>query len=161
MRVWITSAILLCSIVAVYTGISDRAPIAQGGKIIREGNDPVIATDPNDAELNVAMAKGKQTFRDFVAMLDQPNGREFFVKMGMVARGGYVEYIWLASVKRSNGKIVGVLDNEPIHDIGVKEGDFVIVRPRDVRDWIVYDGNTDETHGGFTIPILEKRMRKN
>lgn len=161
MRVWITSAILLCSIVAVYTSVSDRAAIAQGGKVIRDGDDPVIATDPNDAELNAAMAKGKDTFKEFEAMLDQPKGREFLVKMGMVARGGFVEYIWIADVKRSNGRIVGVLDNEPMHDMGIKQGDFVIVRPRDVRDWIVYDEKTDKVYGGFTIPILEKRMKRN
>ena len=160
MRIWITAGIILCSLTGAFFNSIQRATAPKSGDIIRDGEQQAIATDPDDAELNAAMAKGKDTFKEFEAMLDQPKGREFLVKMGMVARGGYLEYVWIAEVKRSNGKIVGVLDNEPLHDMGIKQGDFVIVRPRDVRDWIVYEEKTDTAYGGFTLPVLEKRMKR-
>ena len=160
MRVWITAGLVLCSLTGAFFNSIQRATAPKSGDITRDGEQKVIATDPDDAELNAAMAKGKETYKEFEALFAEPANRVFLVKMGMRNTSGIVEYVWLADIRESHGRVVGTLDNEPYGDVGVKQGDIVVVRPRDVRDWIVYDEKSDKVYGGFTIPILEKRMKR-
>lgn len=134
---------------------------------------PVIQTPGEDAELEQAAAKARQTFRYFwremaweqrriVPGLDLAAVKGAFSDPPEIQSqnpGGLsVEHMWLLDVDFDGRKLEGTLINSPLSLKTFKEGDRVTLSGKTLCDWLyVIGGNA---YGGFTIDVLRSRMGK-
>jgi uncharacterized protein YegJ (DUF2314 family) len=133
----------------------DDAPTGRGGPATRAANTVAVADD--DAAMNAAVAKARETLPQFVAALKSPTPaqRDFAIKAGF-AEGDAVEYMSVTAVRPEGAGFRGTLNNDPTALRNVKRGDEVTVGPDRVVDWsYVEDG---KLVGGHTLRVLRERM---
>ncbi len=119
---------------------------------------PMVSVDSDDEEIRAAKEEAQRRFDEFVRAFEARAGSQFSVK-APVRYDDRVEHIWIEVDAIEGGVIYGALANDP-HDLGpLKVGDRVRVRVDEVEDWCYVDEN-DELVGGFTIPILAKRLKE-
>jgi uncharacterized protein YegJ (DUF2314 family) len=77
--------------------------------------DQLVYVAADDAEMNAAIAKGRETLPDFFAHLANPAPGEtgFVIKYNLIPEPGRVEYIWAEVVSHSPGVSIARLANEP------------------------------------------------
>lgn len=121
--------------------------------------EPIVQRPADDPELAAARREAHAHWGEFVAQLSQHAPHTAYaVKVPFPVRGGGAEHMWVQVSRIEGEKVVGVLDNEPDHDVGVRCGDQVTVRKADVEDWIVGKGEGDgNLLGGYSIKVLQKR----
>ena len=69
---------------------------------------------------------------------------------------GKAEHIWLADVKFTGNRFVGIVDNKPANIPKLKIGDRASVNPDEISDWSYVDHN--KLVGGYTIRVLYAEM---
>jgi len=124
----------------------------------RSKDDPVVYFAPDDKAMNAAMAEAKTTLSHFWLLLgsDEIVAETGSVKIAFPVKGGGKEYMWVGELRRDKGVIRGVLNNTPEMDVGVREGDAVVVKPEDVVDWIYV--RNGKMYGGYTIRVMLKDL---
>ena len=136
----------------------DESIHAIGRKATRtEGDAVMYAVDENDQQMDRATVRARKHVNRFIAALQspKPNQRDFQVKK-LFVRDGKAEHIWLADVKFTGNRFVGVVDNRPSYVPGLKIGDRASVNPDEVIDWsYVEDGRLV---GGYTIRVLYSEL---
>lgn len=127
-------------------------------KIERENEPTIYNVGEDDAEMNKAIQKAKQTIDSFD--FAYKNNSRVFVFFGLKKKfveNGIVEHIWIGNIQgMESGKYVGVIDNLPEKLKSVKLGDTVEIDKKDVSDWMYLKNS--ELHGGYTIRLLRERM---
>ena len=128
-------------------------------KIERENEPTIYNVEEDDAEMNKAIEKAKQTIDSFdYAFKNYPKVFTFFSLKKKFEEDGNVEHIWIGNIQgETNGKYVGVIDNLPEKIKNVKLGDTIEIDKKDISDWM-YLKNNSELHGGYTIRLLRERM---
>lgn len=127
-------------------------------KIERKSEPTIYNVEEDDAEMNKAIEKAKQTLDSFdYAYKNYTRVFTFFGLKKKFEENGNVEHIWIGNIhKFESGKYIGVIDNLPEKIKSVKLGDTVEIDKNDVSDWM-YIKNS-ELHGGYTIRLLRERM---
>jgi uncharacterized protein YegJ (DUF2314 family) len=125
-------------------------------RIERKGNPDFIPTGTDDAEMEAAMRKGRETLPEFVnALLEPPpNSRDFAIKKGFPAEKRE-EFIWLTEVKLAKDGFRAVIGNAPVWAADLQLGDSVAVKRDEVVDWMYVRNN--QLVGGFTVRVLFNR----
>ena len=113
----------------------------------------VSSSDPRMDEAISNARANFGTFKEFLA--NPPKGSHLGVKVKLTGPDGGVEHIWLADVSLSEGRIKGVLDNDPVY-LRQKAGDPIDVPESALSDWVVFDQDGKRVMGGYTIDALKK-----
>jgi len=128
-------------------------------RITRGDQDDLVLVETEDDEMNAAIANAKSTFnKDFhTALLSKnPNFSNFAIKQRFELPDGAGEHIWIGEIEFKKGKYLGVIQNEPYENIGVKLGDSVQINIDNLSDWMYYDKNI--VKGAYTVKVLRKTM---
>lgn len=134
---------------------------------------PIFQSPGDDAEMEQAAAKARQTFRycwremaweqrRIIPALDLIAVKASFSDPPEIrARnpGGLeMEHMWLLDIEFDGRQIQGTLINSPHSLKSVKEGDRVTIAGKQLFDWMyVISGNV---YGGFTVDLMRSRMGK-
>jgi len=125
----------------------------------KSGSDKVQLVRADDAKMNAAIEKARQTLPQFQAALKAPKqGQEdFAVKKGFV-EAGQTEHMWVGRVTFDGTRFHGTLNNKPEMIRGVRMGQRVSVDPAQVSDWMYVDNG--KLIGGYTIRVLRDGLSK-
>jgi uncharacterized protein YegJ (DUF2314 family) len=122
-------------------------------------SDAVINVESSDTEMNAAISKARASLPEFWTKLDAPATAEsdFSLKVAIEGTGsGEVEHFWLTDIMRKDGKIVGVISNDPETVKSVKRGQSYEINPEKISDWL-YKRN-GKMVGNETMRPLLKRL---
>src|SRR5687768_2052752 len=116
----------------------DDAPTGGGGPATQAANTVAVADD--DAAMNAAVVRARETLPQFLAALKSPTPaqRDFAIKAGFTD-GDATEYMTVTSVRPDGPGFRGTLNNDPTALRNVKRGDEVSVGPDRVVDWSYVD----------------------
>ena len=116
-----------------------------------------MSVQAQDAEMNRAMTKARETIGDFLKRLDHPPASQTYLSLKVrLEEDDVVEHIWLNTVSHSNGWFAGIVGNDPVDLKKIKLGDRVSVHLDHVSDWMAVDGG--HLIGGYTLRVLRDRM---
>ncbi len=123
-----------------------------------QGDAAMYTVNDDDMQLEHANRHARRTVGQFITALrnPQPGQRDFQVKKVFITPDGKAEHIWLADVKFTGNRFVGVVDNKPANIPKLKIGDRASVNPDEVSDWSYVDHN--KLVGGYTIRVLYYEM---
>ena len=136
-----------------------EVPHAIGRGVMRTNGDANMYTvNDDDMQLEHAVKHARRTVGQFITALQNPppNSRDFQVKKLFIAKDGTAEHIWLADVKFTGNRFVGIVDNKPNKIPGLKIGDRHSVNPDEVTDWSYVENG--KLVGGYTIRVLFAEM---
>lgn len=119
--------------------------------------DGISAVDPDDKEMNAAIAEARSRLPEFLAALKRggPGLTRFSVKAkyDLPSSG---EHIWIGDVSFDGILFSGRVENVPRDIKELKYGDVVTIRSNAVSDWLfVKDGRLV---GAFTMRVIYRRM---
>ena len=122
----------------------------------RIGRDGVVMVEPDDAEMEAAFRKARETLPAFLALARKPRRTttDFAVKVA-ISDDVQDEYFWISRFKEHDGKFFGRLDNTPQLIKTVKFGQTITFAERDIVDWLYMDNG--RMQGNFTLCVLLKR----
>lgn len=129
------------------------------GLVQREGEPDVVFVESMDNEMNMAIEKARETFKNdfYQALLSKnPDFSNFTLKQRFDVPEGDGEHIWIGDIVFHDGKYSGIVQNEPIQTLDVKLGDEVVVNTDNLSDWMYYDKNI--VKGAYTVKVLRKTM---
>ncbi len=121
----------------------------------RPGYTQVPSDDP---EMTEAKSKARATLVEFWSKLANPGPGEggFALKVALPINATDREHIWAINIERKNGKIFGVISNEPVDLKTIKRGQRIEIAENEISDWTYRrDG---KIVGNFTMRPLLKRM---
>lgn len=123
----------------------------------RAPEEELIFAKEADAEVAAATAEARRTLPVFWGKFDaRPAGyADYALKVGLKTSGGGVEHIWMDVLDRRDGKVRGVLANEPYELPGLKAGSQVEVEEALISDWQYSKGG--KLYGHFTTRALTSR----
>ena len=124
------------------------------GVMRRPGEANMYTVNDDDQQLEHAVRRSRRTVGQFITALRNPppNSRDFQVKKLFVTKDGTAEHLWLADVKFTGNRFVGVVDNRPGKITGLKVGDKASVNPDEITDWSYVENG--KLVGGYTIRVL-------
>jgi Uncharacterized protein conserved in bacteria len=117
----------------------------------------IVTTGGDDAEMNAAIEKAKDSFTVFTAAFNSKKSKytSFTIKVPFTTTEGN-EHIWIGEISKKKDDYFGIVDNLPESTSEVKLGDKVKIDPAKISDWMfVEDG---KLRGGYTIRLIRKRM---
>lgn len=119
---------------------------------------PVIAVAPDDPRMLAAVAEARGRWEEFVTTFEkrEDSGNEFFVKSPF-SENDVTEFMWLKVEALENGRIFGVLGNDPNELPSLREGSRVTAKAEELNDWIIQPP-TGDFIGGFTIHVLSEQV---
>jgi uncharacterized protein YegJ (DUF2314 family) len=121
-----------------------------------QADDPVIDVPNDDAEMNAAIAKARESLPDFwEAWAAPPQGAGGFgLKVRIVDASGS-EHFWTTDIEKKDGRIRATIANEPETVKSVTEGQRVEVPETDISDWMYWrDG---KIVGNETLRVLLRK----
>lgn len=145
-RAW--AVLVLC--VASMTACDD----AQDPSVVRRAGKPDYVRATDSQMLDRAVAKAKQTYREMVDALanPQPQHTSHAVKKPFATPSGSTEHIWINDITWDGSVFRGTVNNDPVDTQEVRMGDEVTVTPAELSDWMYIDGN--RIVGGYTVRAL-------
>lgn len=122
-------------------------------------DDQTIGVGENDVEMNAAIAKARSSLSDFWEIYERrEHGESDFSLKVKIHDEDKVEHFWIIGLKRKDGKIFGVINNDPDIVQNVKLGEKIEVNEADISDWLyMRDG---KMVGNYTLRVLFKQMPK-
>lgn len=139
--------LLLVTILIIVNGCSEN----------RSNDAEIIQVKENDKEMNAAMEKARETFPEFIKVIDKESIpamiKAYFDDSGAFEDG---EHMWVTNI-RIDGKIInGVLSSSPITVKKVKMGDKVSFPLKRLSDWLYVKNG--KAYGAYTVNLLRNRM---
>lgn len=98
----------------------------------------VVKAPANDKAMAAAVDKARKSLPEFWKELEKPGPgvEKFSVKVEFAVDGRSTEHIWVGNVTRlADGKLVGLLANDPRGLPGRKGGDRVTFADDQISDW--------------------------
>jgi uncharacterized protein YegJ (DUF2314 family) len=122
----------------------------------------------NDAKMQQAIAKARETFKYFwreqswefnriVPALNLAIVKVAFTQ-GDTPTGSETEYMWIGDVDFDGVTVRGTLMNEPAYLTNIKSGDAVAVPTEEICDWMF--AISGRAYGGFTIHAIRETLNK-
>jgi len=122
-------------------------------------DDKTIGVSGDDAEMNAAIAKARDSLPDFWQVYEKrEQGESGFSLKVKITDNGKIEHFWVADVERKDGKITGTISNDPDIVHNVKLGDKITVNEPDISDWLYL--RNGKMVGNYTLRALFKEMSK-
>src|SRR5882672_3725876 len=121
--------------------------------------DKVIDVAEDDAEMNVAIAKARETLPHFWQVFEKHERGEndFALKVKITDANG-TEHFWANELKKQDGKIMGTISNDPNTVKTVKLGSRIEITEADISDWMYM--REEKMIGNHTLKPLLKHMPK-
>ena len=119
--------------------------------------DKTISVEDDNAEMNAAIAKARETLPQFWQVFAKPERGEsdFALKVKITDSNG-TEHFWANEIKREDGKITATINNDPNIVKTVKLGSRIELPEGDISDWMyMRDG---KMVGNHTLKPLLKHM---
>ncbi len=129
-----------------------------GRHVTRLNGEPnMFDVQENDADMDRATRRARQTVGKFIAALQHPtpSQRDFQVNK-LFVKGEHGEHIWLTDVKFTGNRFVGIVDNRPTNLPDVKIGTRASVNPDEISDWSYVDNG--QLVGGYTVRVLYSEL---
>lgn len=160
-------ALLAAALVALSTGASAQNPprgrdgppsASQPQRSARPADDPVAMIPDSDREMKAAVAEAARTLPLFWSMYDTDAEvrRTAKLKVGFLTPGDGREHMWLHDIRRTNGRITGVLENIPEAPMSIRKGDTVTIDPAEISDWGYARGG--RLYGNYTTRAMLKYL---
>lgn len=125
--------------------------------IEREGNPPVTPIPAEDAVMNIAMQRARDTLDEYRGRLTNPPPTQTYLSLkAQFEDDDYVEHMWIRDVEITETGFRGRLGNEPVNITSVAFGDVVEVPVAKVSDWMAVDDG--RLVAGYTLRVLRDRM---
>ena len=122
---------------------------------------PSLVIGPEDAELEAAEARARQSFGQFLRRLKARSSADLeFAVQARVVRGDVRETVWLSDVRVAKGnRITGRVHSDPILLSELRAGDGMTVLLDQVTDWVIVEQTLtgERVVGGFTVKLLRER----
>jgi uncharacterized protein YegJ (DUF2314 family) len=120
-------------------------------------DDKTIGVSADDAEMNAAITKARDSLPDFWRIYEKPEHGEtgFSIKV-KITDNEQVEYFWVVDIERKSGIISGTINNDPDIVKNVKLGDRITVNDPDISDWLYL--RNEKMAGNYTLRALFKEM---
>jgi uncharacterized protein YegJ (DUF2314 family) len=138
---------------SVTAGLTLNAPAANvvAEQLQKGSAEPEYFQVPKDhAAMHRAVKEARQTVGKFIAVLKHPApGQQDFEVKKPFTQGDQVEHLWISDVQLVGNRFQGRIDNQPRKIGGLKLGQVVSVKPRDISDWLYVDNG--KLVGGFTV----------
>ena len=133
---------------------------SKNDKTQRDNEPDVYNLEDSDTGINNAIAKANETLNQFETILknDDQHLNYYSIKQSFPTSNGGGENIWVGQIKLVKGNYSGIIGNEPIYTKAVKLGETITVDKSKISDWMIIDGTTGKTKGGYTIRVLRDRM---
>ena len=125
-----------------------------------QSTDEVVNVATDDVEMNEAISSAQESLSHYWSIYENRNNGEsnFALKVRIEDEMGNVEHFWAVDIRKQDGKIFGVIDNEPVYVKTVEYGQEIEIPDKDISDWTYVKDN--KTYGGFTIRVLLDRISK-
>ena len=122
-------------------------------------HDKVIGIKDDDPAMIAAIAKARETLPLFWRAFEkQERGEtEFALKVRITDKHGS-EHFWATDLEHRDGKIKGIINNDPNIVAKVKIGDVIEIPEADITDWLYM--REGKMVGNFTLKVLFKQMPK-
>jgi uncharacterized protein YegJ (DUF2314 family) len=122
-------------------------------------HDKVIGVKDDDPAMVAAISKARETLPLFWRAFEkQERGEtEFALKVRITDKHG-TEHFWATDLERRDGKIKGIINNDPNIVKKVKMGDVIEIPEADITDWLYM--REGKLVGNFTLKVLFKQMPK-
>lgn len=122
---------------------------------VLSAQDRVTPVDSDDRAMNSAIKEARRQLPHFWATFGAPKHGEtdFCLKVKIEDRNG-VEHFWCTDIERSDGRIWGVIANDPTVVERVSAGQRVSIEEKQISDWLYFrDG---KMIGNYTLRVLMK-----
>ena len=113
----------------------------------------VAMVSASNAKMNAAMDEARRTVGQFTQAMQSAKPEQRFTVKVRVTDGAATEYMWLSNVTFDGTAFHGTLSDDPYQVKGYKVGQEIMVKPTEIADWIVMDG--DKQKGGYTEKAIE------
>jgi uncharacterized protein YegJ (DUF2314 family) len=122
--------------------------------------DKVVDFSRDDAEMNQAIRKARDSLGDFWKAYTSPGPGEvdFLLKVAIPYSSSANEHFWLKDISRDGSRLVGTIDNDPNRATHVKRGERYTFEESSVSDWM-YRRN-GKIVGAETLRVMLPRMPK-
>lgn len=118
-----------------------------------------IDVPPHDEEMAIATKTARASLDHFWQTLAQPhNGEHSFNLKVRLSDGNQVEHFWLQNPERTEGRMFGTINNDPVHVKNVKLGQRIEFTEDQISDWMFV--RADKIVGNYTVRALFKFMPK-
>lgn len=129
---------------------------------VGSSDDNVTYFDGNDQVMNKAIETAKQNFEQFeqafVANQKSDKYTDFAIKEGFPTKDGGVEHMWVGDLTFDGKVFTGTLNNKPVMDVSVKQGDKITIDKNRLSDWMYLSNETNQLFGGYTIRVIRDAM---
>jgi uncharacterized protein YegJ (DUF2314 family) len=121
--------------------------------------DKVIGVKDDEPAMIAAISKARETLPLFWRAFDkQERGeKDFALKVRITDKHGS-EHFWATDIEHRDGKIKGIINNDPNIVTKVKMGDVIEIPEADITDWLYM--REGKMVGNFTLKVLFKEMPK-
>jgi len=120
------------------------------------GTPPTIGIAPDDPRMLAAEQEARRRWPEFVAAFRAGGEARFFSVKAPIHDGESCEFIWIEVERVEDDHVGGKLGNDPVNLPNFKLGDPVEVPLGELNDWMWADMKSGETHGAFTVKVLEQ-----
>ncbi len=117
-----------------------------------------VGFDPDDPDKLAAEREAQRTLPLFWKAFENPveDESEFAVKYNLTPQKN-AEFIWSYALKKENGRIYGMLANEPVEP-GYEPERYYEIDPKLIVDWTYYKGGVARGH--FLTKVMFRKMPK-
>jgi uncharacterized protein YegJ (DUF2314 family) len=121
-------------------------------------NGNIVRIESSNAEMAAAVRQARQDLLAFFEKMARPASGEhdFALKFNLDPKGE-AEFIWADQLRLDNGKLTGVLTDDPL-TAGYKIGQRVPIADADIIDWAYFKGRVAQGH--VTTKVLLKQMSR-
>jgi uncharacterized protein YegJ (DUF2314 family) len=121
--------------------------------------DRAINVPSQDAEMNAAIEKARQTLPRFWAKFSNPGeGETGFALKVRIQDGANSEHFWVINIERKGDLIFGTINNDPEYVKSVSDGERIQINPDQISDWMYLHNR--KIVGNETMRPLLPRMPK-
>jgi uncharacterized protein YegJ (DUF2314 family) len=122
-------------------------------------SDPVYGVAADDPEMNEAIAQARASLPQFwEAFESRQGGASDFALKVRIEDSDAIEHFWVIDLERTNGKVTGVINNDPETVANVKLGDVISIRDEAISDWLYM--RNGKMVGNHTLRPLLSQMPK-
>lgn len=119
------------------------------------GGDLVVGYSAEDQAMNQAVAEARRTLPAFWSAQRMGGGERFQLKAEFSGPNS-TEHMWVSDVERRDGRLTGILQNEPYDIPTMHKGDRVTFDESQVSDWsYIKDG---QMWGAYTTRVMVEQM---
>jgi uncharacterized protein YegJ (DUF2314 family) len=120
-------------------------------------SDRTISVADDDPAMLAAISKAREALPVFWEAKEKHlRGESGFALKVKISDGGKGEHFWLTEIERKEGKIFGVVNNEPETVRNVKLGERREIPEADISDWLFMRDR--KMVGNYTLRVLFKQM---